>query len=91
MTDTPESTPVCDYEGSDYRTRFWESGSREYEDRVERVALRRLMPPRGDTLILGSGKNKTVQMITIDFIQQIMALPHGCGPEQTHSSMGRRG
>ncbi|MDJ0984211.1 MAG: hypothetical protein QNJ26_01615 [Desulfobacterales bacterium] len=27
--------------------------------------------PRGDTLILGSGKNKTVQVISIDFIQQI--------------------
>ncbi|MGD2099504.1 MAG: hypothetical protein PVG35_18145 [Desulfobacterales bacterium] len=27
--------------------------------------------PRGDTLILSSGKNKTVQMITIDFIQTI--------------------
>jgi hypothetical protein len=27
--------------------------------------------PRGDTLILSSGKNKTVQMVTIDFIQTI--------------------
>ena len=27
--------------------------------------------PRGDTLILRSGKNKTVQMVTIDFIQTI--------------------
>jgi hypothetical protein len=27
--------------------------------------------PRGDTLVLSSGKNKTVQMITIDFIQTI--------------------
>lgn len=27
--------------------------------------------PRGDTLILSSGKNKTVQVIGIDFIQQI--------------------
>ncbi len=27
--------------------------------------------PRGDTLILNSGKNKTVQVITIDFIQTI--------------------
>ena len=27
--------------------------------------------PRGDTLILSSEKNKTVQMITIDFIQTI--------------------
>lgn len=48
--------PVCDYEGSDYKTRFWESGERDYEDRAERVALRRLMPPTGQTLIeIGAG------------------------------------
>lgn len=50
------SPPVCDYEGSDYRTRFWENQGRDYEDRVERIALRRLMPPSGTTLIeIGAG------------------------------------
>lgn len=49
-------TPVCDYEGSDYRTRFWENQGREYEDQTERVAIRRLMPPTGKTLIeIGAG------------------------------------
>ncbi len=53
MTDTP---PVCDYEGSDYRTRFWEDQGRDYEDRVERIALRRLMPSSGSALIeIGAG------------------------------------
>ena len=53
MTDTP---PVCDYEGSDYRTRFWEGQGRDYEDQVERIALRRLMPSTGVTLIeIGAG------------------------------------
>ncbi len=53
MTDTP---PVCDYEGSDYRTRFWEGQGRNYEDQVERIALRRLMPLTGTTLIeIGAG------------------------------------
>jgi ubiquinone/menaquinone biosynthesis C-methylase UbiE len=53
LTDTP---PVCDYEGSDYRTRFWEGQGRDYEDRVERIALHRLMPPAGTTLIeIGAG------------------------------------
>ncbi len=48
--------PVCDYEGSDYRARFWQGQGRDYEDRVERIALRRLMPPRGKTLIeIGAG------------------------------------
>ncbi len=49
-------TPVCDYEGSDYRTRFWENQNRNYEDQVERLALRKLMPPTGKTLIeIGAG------------------------------------
>jgi SAM-dependent methyltransferase len=51
-----ERPPVCDYEGSDYRTRFWEDQGRDYEDRVERIALRRLMPAAGETLIdIGAG------------------------------------
>lgn len=52
----PNPTPVCDYEGSDYRTRFWQNQGRDYEDQVERVALRRLLPPRGRTLLdVGAG------------------------------------
>ncbi len=53
MADTP---PVCDYEGSDYRARFWDNQGRDYEDQVERIALRRLMPPAGKTLLdVGAG------------------------------------
>ena len=53
MTKMPS---VCDYEGSDYRTRFWENQGRDYEDQVERIALRRLMPPTGKTLLdIGAG------------------------------------
>ena len=48
--------PVCDYEGSDYRTRFWEGQGRDYEDQAERIALRRLLPETGSTLIeIGAG------------------------------------
>ncbi len=44
----PDSRPpICDYEGSNYRTEFWEKRGRDYEDRVERIALRRLLPRRG--------------------------------------------
>jgi len=32
------SPPVCDYEGSDYRSRFWEGQGRDYEDQAERIA-----------------------------------------------------
>lgn len=47
---------ICDYEGSNYRTEFWENQGREYEDRVERVALRRLLPKGGKRLLeIGAG------------------------------------
>lgn len=52
--------PVCDYEGSDYQTTFWEQGGRSYEDRVEVVALRRLLPASGKLLLevgAGAGRN----------------------------------
>ncbi|MBO9308804.1 MAG: class I SAM-dependent methyltransferase [Chloroflexi bacterium] len=45
----PSSPPpaICDYEGSTYRTDFWEGKGREYEDAVERLVLRRFLPRRG--------------------------------------------
>jgi SAM-dependent methyltransferase len=51
-----ERPHICDYEGSDYRTRFWESADRAYEDAADRIALARLLPPRGERLIeIGAG------------------------------------
>jgi SAM-dependent methyltransferase len=51
--------PVCDYEGSDYQTSFWEQGGREYEDRAEAIALERLLPARGRLLLeLGAGAGR---------------------------------
>jgi len=51
--------PVCDYEGSDYQSSFWDSGGREYEDRAEAIALRRLLPPAGILLLeLGAGAGR---------------------------------
>jgi len=56
MTDHP---PVCDYEGSDYQTRFWETGGREYEDRCEAIALKRLLPKSGRLMLeLGAGAGR---------------------------------
>jgi SAM-dependent methyltransferase len=47
---------ICDYEDSTYRTDFWEGQGREYEDLVERIALRKLLPPDGDLLMeIGAG------------------------------------
>ncbi len=52
--------PVIDYEGSDYQTSFWKEGGREYEDRCEQIALKRLLPDDGDLLLeigAGAGRN----------------------------------
>jgi len=47
---------ICDYEGSNYRTDFWEGRGRNYEDRVERLVLRQLLPDHGRRLLeIGAG------------------------------------
>jgi ubiquinone/menaquinone biosynthesis C-methylase UbiE len=56
MANTP---PVCNYEGSDYQTSFWEQGGREYEDRAEAIALKRMLPERGKLMLeLGAGAGR---------------------------------
>jgi ubiquinone/menaquinone biosynthesis C-methylase UbiE len=61
MTDTP----VCDYEGSNYQTSFWDQGGREYEDRAEAIALKRLLPARGHLLLeLGAGAGRNTPRYT---------------------------
>ena len=60
MTNPSEHPPICDYEGSEYQTSFWEQGGREYEDQVEAIALRRLLPVGGRLLLevgAGAGRN----------------------------------
>ncbi len=56
----PKTTPpVCDYEGSDYQTSFWDKGGREYEDRTEAIALKRLLPQSGRLMLeLGAGAGR---------------------------------
>jgi ubiquinone/menaquinone biosynthesis C-methylase UbiE len=54
--------PVCNYEGSEYSTEFW-TEARAYEDRVERIALRHLLPPTGRTLIeIGAGHGRLADL-----------------------------
>jgi ubiquinone/menaquinone biosynthesis C-methylase UbiE len=56
---TSERPPICNYEGSDYQATFWDSGERAYEDQVEAIALKRLLPPGGDLLLeLGAGAGR---------------------------------
>jgi ubiquinone/menaquinone biosynthesis C-methylase UbiE len=51
--------PVCNYEGSDYQQSFWERGGREYEDRAEAIALKRMLPKSGKLMLeLGAGAGR---------------------------------
>ena len=58
---THPTPPIIDYENSEYQNRFWEQGQRAYEDRVEAIALKRLLPPAGGRRLLelgaGAGRN----------------------------------
>ena len=57
--DKQNTPPICNYEDSDYQTSFWEQGGREYEDRTEAIALKRLLPKRGRLLLeLGAGAGR---------------------------------
>ena len=54
---------ICDYEGSRYRTDFWEGQNRSYEDAVERVAMQKMLPPSGHRLIeIGGGFGRLVDL-----------------------------
>lgn len=55
MSDS-KTPKICDYEGSNYRTDFWEDQGRNYEDRAERIVLKRLLPKQGQRLLeIGAG------------------------------------
>jgi ubiquinone/menaquinone biosynthesis C-methylase UbiE len=58
-----DTIPVCDYEGSDYQARFWGEQDRAYEDLAERIAIRRMLPPRGERLLeIGTGFGRLVDL-----------------------------
>ena len=57
--------PICDYEGSQYQKVFWEEGGRDYEDAVEAIALRRMLPHNGKRLLeLGAGAGRNTPRYT---------------------------
>lgn len=57
--------PICNYEGSDYQSSFWDKGGREYEDRTEAIALKRLLPKGGRLLLeLGAGAGRNTPRYT---------------------------
>jgi ubiquinone/menaquinone biosynthesis C-methylase UbiE len=67
--------PICNYEGSDYQTSFWDQAERSYEDQAEAVALKRLLPAGGALLLeLGAGAGRNTprykgfeQVILLDY------------------------
>jgi SAM-dependent methyltransferase len=75
--DTPD---FCNYEGSQYRTDFWEDQGREYEDRVERVAIREMLPPTGRRIVdLGAGFGRLIdlyqgydQVVLLDYSRSLL-------------------
>jgi len=85
---TEEHGPVCNYEGSDYQQRFWERGGREYEDRVEAVALRRLLPSGGRRLLeLGAGAGRNTERY--QGFEQIVLLDYSVTQlEQARARLG---
>ena len=57
--------PVCDYEGSDYQTSFWDKGGCAYEDKAEEIALKRMLPAQGNLLLeLGAGAGRNTPRYT---------------------------
>lgn len=81
--------PICDYEGSDYRTRFWEGKGRDYEDRAERIALRRLLTGHGRRLLeIGAGFGR----LTDEYgkYEQVMLLDYSFSHlQQAQAYLGR--
>lgn len=85
------SPPICDYTDSDYQASFWEQGGREYEDRCEAIAIRRLLP-KGGTLMLelgaGAGRNTPryagfERVVLLDYARTQL--------EQAQARLGRSG
>jgi len=60
-----EYRPVLDYGASTYERDFWLGQGRDYEDRAERWALRRLLPPSGGRLVdVGAGYGRLADLYT---------------------------
>ncbi len=68
-------TQICDYEGSRYRTEFWENENRAYEDGVERVAIQAMLPPKGKRILdIGAGYGRLVDLY--DGYEQVIILDY---------------
>ena len=88
MMMTADKPPVCDYEGSDYQSTFWDTGGREYEDQVEALALRRLLPKSGSMMLeIGAGAGRNTPRY--DAYQKIVLLDYSATQlQQAQANLG---
>jgi SAM-dependent methyltransferase len=86
MTDQPPK--ICSYEGSDYQSTFWDQGGRLYEDQVEAIALKRLLPVKGSLLLeLGAGAGRNTPRY--QGFEQVVLLDYSLTQlEQAQSRLG---
>ncbi len=81
MSQRTRPIQIIDYEGSSYKTDFWEGQGREFEDLTERHALRRLLPATGNTLIeVGAGFGRLADLyarfenvVLVDYSTSLLA------------------
>ncbi len=87
-----ETPPVCSYENSDYQAAFWEQGGRAYEDAVEAIALRRLLPPKGGRRMLELGAGAGRNSLRYQNYQQVVLLDYSRTQlEQARQRLGESG
>jgi ubiquinone/menaquinone biosynthesis C-methylase UbiE len=86
MADQPHN--ICSYEGSDYQSTFWDQGERLYEDQVEAIALKRLLPSKGSLLLeLGAGAGRNTPRYR--GFERVVLLDYSLTQlEQAHSRLG---
>jgi SAM-dependent methyltransferase len=67
--------PVIDYEGSRYRADFWVGRGRQYEDAVERLAIRQMLPANGGRVAeIGAGFGRLADLY--DGYEQIILFDY---------------
>ena len=81
--------PVCDYEGSRYQTEFWEEGGRAYEDLVERISMRHLLPKSGALCLeIGAGAGRLTR--ELDRFERVALLDYSRTQlQQAQERLGR--
>lgn len=75
----PDTPPVLSYENSSWRAEFWPG--RDYEDLAERIAIRKMLPPRGSRLVeIGAGFGRLAEyyrgyerIVLLDYAHTMLA------------------